>query len=98
MQHQIHPGDSEISGALVEIEKLTKGQDHRTVLIKGIPEYISQACQLISVLVEEHEKNFSDLVTEFKAGGSGFSTQACTSLNKNATGTTTAPSSVSLSK
>ncbi|XP_055874641.1 ankyrin repeat and KH domain-containing protein 1-like isoform X1 [Biomphalaria glabrata] len=52
----------DISGAHVEVEK-SKGNSDRTVTIKGYPEAIRQANNLINAMVEEPEKDISELIT-----------------------------------
>ncbi|CAL1532640.1 unnamed protein product [Lymnaea stagnalis] len=52
----------EISGAHVEVEK-SKGNSDRTVTIKGYPEAIRQANNLINAMVEEPDKDISELLT-----------------------------------
>ena len=91
----------EISGAVIDVEKQRKGQNHRTILLMGMPEYISQAQQLISVLVEEPEEEFKKLVTKLKAAneaakasGSDIPTEVCTGMGKSATFTSLTPRKV----
>lgn len=51
----------EISGAHVEVEK-AKGNSDRTVTIKGCPEAIKQANNLINSMVEEPDKDISEIL------------------------------------
>ncbi|XP_059173721.1 ankyrin repeat domain-containing protein 17-like isoform X2 [Physella acuta] len=51
----------EVSGAHVEVEK-SKGNSERTVTIKGYPEAIRHANNLINAMIEEPDKDISELL------------------------------------
>ncbi|GFR95208.1 ankyrin repeat domain-containing protein 17 [Elysia marginata] len=57
----------EVSGAHVEVEK-SKGNSDRTVTIKGYPEAIRQANNLINAMVDEPEKDISELLARIGKG------------------------------
>ncbi|CAG5121213.1 unnamed protein product [Candidula unifasciata] len=57
----------ELSGAHVEIEK-SKGAAERTVTIRGAPEAIRQANSLINAMIEEPDKDVSELLTRANKG------------------------------
>jgi len=87
----------EISRAVIDVEKQRKEKDVRTVLLMGMPEHISQAQQLISVLVDEPEDEFKKMIIKFKlaneaakASGSDIPTE----MGKNATFTSLTPHKV----
>ncbi|KAL3188525.1 hypothetical protein MRX96_003487 [Rhipicephalus microplus] len=83
----------ESSGAHIEVEK-QKGQGERTILIRGSAEATKQAQLLIQSLVQEPERDLSDIMaqhgvaapTPAKASTSSSDHRACSSTPANHTG------------
>ena len=77
----------EASGAHIEIEK-QKGQGDRTVTIRGGMEATKQAAQLIQALVNEPDKEMSELLNKSKSLPPGaINIPACSATTTGTTAT-----------